>query len=198
MCKLIITFSFSAFLGIFFGCRGQMTESRPIHLNPNMDLQSKYKAQKLARNIPENTVPWGRYSVTSKSAKREDFLKDREDVYLGTRNGEGNFIWKIPKKYSVDDAFIKRGQERFNIYCAICHDRAGTGLGTVAKRGIGVVPNLHENRFKSMPDGEIFNTISKGKGSMPSYAHQVEVDDRWAIIAYIRALQRLNLDNTNN
>ena len=180
-----------AFL-ILISCRGQLTESPPIHLNPNMDMQSKYKAQKLSKNPPENTVPWGRYSVTSESSKREDFLRAEKDVYEGLRN-DGSFIQKIPRQYQVDKKFLARGQERFDIYCAVCHDRVGTGKGTVASRGIGVVPNFRDDRFRTMGDGEIFNTISKGKGAMPAYATQIEVDDRWAIIAYIRALQRLGI-----
>src|SRR4029079_4307787 len=92
---------------------------------------------------------------------------------------------------------IKRGQERFGIYCSPCHGLGGNGDGMGAKRAEGLaqgtwVPpsNLNQDYLRQMPVGQIFNTITHGVRNMPAYGPQVKVDDRWAIILYVRALQR--------
>ena len=82
-----------------------------------------------------------------------------------------------------------RGRERFDIYCAPCHDRAGTGNGMIVERGYKQPPSFHEDRLRQVADGYLFETITQGFGVMPSYAQQIPVDDRWAITAYIRAMQ---------
>ncbi len=85
---------------------------------------------------------------------------------------------------------LERGQERFNIYCAPCHDRLGTGQGIVAQRATWPAINLTEARIVQMPDAQIYDTISHGKRTMPAYRFQIDEHDRWAIVAYVRALQR--------
>jgi mono/diheme cytochrome c family protein len=86
---------------------------------------------------------------------------------------------------------LLRGQQRYNIYCSPCHDRAGEGRGIVAIRTPSWQPtNLQEDRQKQMADGEIFSIISQGRRSMPAYRFQVPAEERWAIVAYVRALQR--------
>jgi mono/diheme cytochrome c family protein len=90
----------------------------------------------------------------------------------------------------LDMAVLQRGQERFNIYCAPCHDRAGEGKGIVAQRSSWIAVNLHEQRIQDMADGQLFDTITHGKRTMPGYRYQVPERDRWAIVAYVRALQR--------
>ena len=84
---------------------------------------------------------------------------------------------------------LLRGQERYNIYCSPCHDRVGTGTGMIVQRGYKQPPTFHDDRLRSVPDGYIFQVITNGFGVMPTYAPQVPARDRWAIIAYIRALQ---------
>lgn len=84
---------------------------------------------------------------------------------------------------------LLRGQERYNIYCSPCHDRVGTGTGMIVQRGYKQPPTFHDTRLRSVPDGYIFQVITNGFGVMPTYAPQVPARDRWAIIAYIRALQ---------
>ena len=91
---------------------------------------------------------------------------------------------------------MARGQERFNIYCGACHGQAGDGKGVPSKFGMAVIADLHDARARRVPqqsDGEIFNTLSYGKGLMQGYAPQIPIMDRWAIIAYLRALQRSRL-----
>jgi mono/diheme cytochrome c family protein len=88
---------------------------------------------------------------------------------------------------------LKRGQERYNIYCTPCHDQAGTGQGIVALRGkrfgMAPIPTFHQAKLREMPVGQIYNVIAKGVRTMPSYASQIPVRDRWRIAAYVRALQ---------
>lgn len=87
-------------------------------------------------------------------------------------------------------ALLERGQERFDIYCAPCHDRTASGRGIVAQRSSWLPANLNEQRYRKMTDAEIFETITNGKRTMPAYRFQIGARDRWAIAAYVRALQR--------
>jgi mono/diheme cytochrome c family protein len=96
-------------------------------------------------------------------------------------------IDEIPRK--VDKAVLERGQQRFNIYCSPCHGKAGDGQGMIVKRGFSPPPSFHLQRLRDAPAGHFFNAITNGYGAMYSYASRVPVDDRWAIVAYIRALQ---------
>jgi hypothetical protein len=89
----------------------------------------------------------------------------------------------------VTHALLERGHQRFDIYCSPCHDRAGTGRGMIVQRGYKQPSSFHEDRLRGMPPGYFFDVMTNGFGVMPSYAAQVPVDDRWAIAAYIRALQ---------
>jgi mono/diheme cytochrome c family protein len=91
--------------------------------------------------------------------------------------------------FAIDEAAINRGQERFNIYCSVCHGRTGEGNGPVVLRGYRKPPSLHEARLQNAPAGYIFDVITNGFGAMPDYSAQVSAEDRWKIIAYIRALQ---------
>ena len=91
--------------------------------------------------------------------------------------------------YPVGDATFRRGRERFNIYCSPCHDRTGRGEGLVVRRGFRPPPSLHIDRLRQAPVGHFFDVMTHGLGAMPDYAEQVSPQDRWAITAYIRALQ---------
>jgi mono/diheme cytochrome c family protein len=84
---------------------------------------------------------------------------------------------------------IERGQQRYNIYCSPCHSRTGDGRGMIVQRGFPPPPSFHDQRLRDAPAGHFFNVITKGYGAMYSYASRIPVDDRWAIVAYIRALQ---------
>ncbi len=84
---------------------------------------------------------------------------------------------------------LSRGQERFNIYCAPCHGQTGSGDGMIVQRGFTAPPTFHQDRLRNAPVGHFFDVMTNGFGAMPSYAAQIPVQDRWAIIAYIRALQ---------
>jgi len=91
----------------------------------------------------------------------------------------------------VDVKFIERGRERYTIYCAPCHGAVGDGNGITKKYGMGATPSYHDDPRRALSEGEIFNTITNGKvPNMLPYADKVAPDDRWAIVAYVRALQR--------
>ena len=90
----------------------------------------------------------------------------------------------------IDSAFMERGQQRYNIYCSPCHDFVGTGNGIAALRGFQrKPPSFHSAELRAAPVGHFFDVITNGFGAMSSYENQIQVSDRWAIIAYVRALQ---------
>ena len=89
----------------------------------------------------------------------------------------------------VDEALLRRGQERYTIYCTPCHGRLGRGDGMVVRRGYRQPSSFHVDRLRAQPAGYFFDAISHGFGAMPDYAAQIAVADRWAIVAYLRALQ---------
>ncbi|MGE4170462.1 MAG: cytochrome c [Candidatus Margulisiibacteriota bacterium] len=175
-------------LVVLTGCgRGYRTENTPVHLNPNLDWQTKFKAQTLPLTPPDNTVAWGQEAVYPNNPTRAKFLKADVAFYEG-KTDTGALVARIPVKVTED--LLNRGQERFNIYCAMCHDRAGTGKGPVISRGLVPPPDFADPRLLAEPDGYFFNVITHGVRTMPSYAKQVPEEDRWAIVAYVRALQK--------
>jgi hypothetical protein len=89
----------------------------------------------------------------------------------------------------VNKELLQRGRERFDVYCAPCHDRLGTGLGMIVRRGYRRPPSYHIDRLRAVPPGYVYDVISNGFGAMPDYAAQIQPADRWAIAAYIKALQ---------
>jgi mono/diheme cytochrome c family protein len=111
----------------------------------------------------------------------------RDDDALQTGRMGTAFVDAFP--VAVDEAFIRRGQERYKIYCTPCHGLLGRGEGMVVRRGYKRPPSFHEERVRAQPVGYFFDVISKGFGTMPDYAAQIPVRDRWAIVAYLRALQ---------
>lgn len=168
----------------FSACKqGAVSEKPPVHLNPNMDNQEKYKAQEESEFFVNGAV--NRMPVKGTVAVNE-YHPDKA-FYYG-KNKKGGFVFKAPVAFSK--TLLQRGHERFNIYCAPCHSRAGDGKGIVAQRGFLPPPSFHQDKYRKYPDGQIFNVISDGFRNMPSYKHQIPVPDRWAIVGYVRVLQR--------
>ena len=112
-------------------------------------------------------------------------LNDDPHLYTGRVNGQ--LVTTFP--FPVDRAVLERGRSRYNIYCAPCHDRVGNGDGMVVLRGYRQPPSLHIDRLRQAPVGHYFDVMTNGLGAMPDYAAQIEVRDRWAVVAYVRALQ---------
>ncbi len=103
------------------------------------------------------------------------------------KTADGQFVAELP--VPLDDRLLERGQQRFNIYCSVCHGRTGEGNGMVVQRGFRQPPTFHSDRLRGMPVGYFFDVATQGFGAMPSYRKQVPQADRWAIAAYVRALQ---------
>ncbi len=103
------------------------------------------------------------------------------------RSANGKYLTTFPIQVTRD--LIARGQDRYDIYCTPCHDRVGTGNGMIVQRGYTKPPSFQTDNLRKVPVGQIFEAISLGFGQMPSYAIQIPVNDRWAIVAYVRALQ---------
>jgi mono/diheme cytochrome c family protein len=130
-------------------------------------------------------VAFGRRS----DAADTKFLKADSALFEG-KDEKGAWIAGFPSAITVDAKFLERGQDRYTIYCAPCHGAIGDSNGITKQYGMGATPTYHDDRLRNMAEGEIFNTITHGKGNMLSYAAQLPADDRWAVIAYVRALQR--------
>jgi len=111
---------------------------------------------------------------------REDSLR-----YTGKLDGVDATVFP----FAIDEKTLRRGRERFDIYCAPCHAKTGEGDGMVVRRGYRRPPSYHTDRLRTAPVGHFFDVITNGFGAMPDLAAQVKVDDRWAIAAYIRVLQ---------
>jgi mono/diheme cytochrome c family protein len=111
----------------------------------------------------------------------------REDDHLWRGRVAGELAATLP--FPVTRELLERGRERFNIFCAPCHDQAGGGNGMIVRRGYRRPPSLHDPRLREAPAGHFFDVMTSGFGAMPDYAAQIPVADRWAIVAYVRALQ---------
>lgn len=171
------------------GCRGWRTEKAPIHPNPNLDWQAKYKAQTLSRSVPENTVAWGRGTLNEHNETRDDYLQSNRPFYTG-KSTNGSWVVKAP--INVSKETLIRGRERYNIYCSMCHAEAGEGMGIIVRRGFVPPPKLSDNRIVNYQDGELFDIVSNGIRTMPGYGKQIPESDRWAIVTYVRALQKMH------
>lgn len=175
------------------GCRGGTSEEPPVLPPPkvvdyllqvtNMNEQPKYlpggKNEFFPdgmdnRPVPANTVARGA-------------LKADSAFYRGVDEA-GKPVAQYPVE--LNEQLLARGQERWNIFCAPCHDRAGTGQGLVPRRGWIPPPSLHDDRIRAFVPGEFFQVITNGVRTMPSYAKQIPEADRWAIVAWMQALQR--------
>ncbi|HAR00443.1 MAG TPA: cytochrome c class I, partial [Verrucomicrobiales bacterium] len=114
----------------------------------------------------------------------------------GRMTGSTNWIEISPVE--ITEALMERGHQRYDIHCTPCHGAAGDGKGITSKYGMVAVANFHDARLVSMTDGEIFNTITNGKNLMGPYGANIKIEDRWAIIAYLRALQRSRLSTMDD
>ena len=122
---------------------------------------------------------------------REIYPFEDNPVNTGRIPVTTNFVERIP--LPLTEQLLARGQQRYTIHCAPCHGAAGDGKGITSKYGMIAMANFHDARLVKMPDGEIFNTITYGKNLMGAYGPNVTLPDRWAIIAYVRALERSRL-----
>ena len=178
----------------------------------DMQDQPRYKAYKqsdffadkrASRDFPEGTVPRGQ-------------LRDNKGFYTGkidnpnpnaavvtATDARGNtVVTSFPNDIDefpipVTEELVNRGEQRYNIYCSVCHGQFGNGDGMVVRRGYPQPPTYHDDRLRNAPVGHFFDVITNGWGKMNSYAYQIQPADRWAIVAYIRALQSGRNPDTN-
>jgi mono/diheme cytochrome c family protein len=151
------------------GCRQDM------HDNPRyepLEASTFFADGRASRTFVANTVARGT-------------LREDSHLYQGRVNGQLATTFPMP----VTAQTMARGQERFNVFCAPCHGRTGTGNGMVVQRGFRAPPSYSEARLRNAPIGYFFDVMTNGFGAMQDYAAQIPVQDRWAIAAYIRALQ---------
>jgi len=182
------------------------TKRPPIELFPDMVRQDKVKAQapsdffadgRGARAPIAGTVPLGYTQPTALAAAADGaVMGGAYDVVLFAgkedyaNTGKVGTNWGNGLPFEATLATLQRGHDRYQIQCAVCHGATGQGNGIATKYGLVGVANLHQQRIRDMSNGEIYNTIVNGKNTMLGYGASVQVPDRWAIIAYIRALQR--------
>ena len=169
---------------VLSGCARGCTSSRPpIHLNPSMDDQPKVLPQTAndfffngasMRDPVPGTVPIGG-------------LKEDAAFFTG-KGADGQFVATIP--LPNNEALLERGRQRYVIYCQPCHDARGEGRGILFQRGNVPTASFYDEKILKYADGQIFDVITNGMGLMPSYKWPIPASDRWAIIAYVRELER--------
>ena len=191
-----------------FGFRGQTSTGPPLELFPDMVRQMKVRAQAplnffadgrgprlpVAGTVPigyempkqEAVATTGVAAVGPYSHPHASFSAGA-DYYNTGKMGDR---WGTGIPLEVTRELMERGQQRFNITCVMCHGAAAAGNGITKQYGLATVVSLQDERLRKMSDGEIFNTITNGKNTMMAYGPNVIIADRWAIIAYLRALQR--------
>lgn len=170
------------FLG---GCRGMTSSQPPIHLNENMDDQQRRDPQEASVYFADGRVMRPRVEGTEPVAP----AWGTDPLLLTGKTGEA-FSETLPAGLTMDRAFLERGRQRFQIYCSPCHAAGGEGNGSVVSRGMAPPPSLHDDRIRAFPVGQFYDVITHGVRNMPSYAPQIPPQDRWAIAAYVRVLQR--------
>lgn len=209
--SLLMTIAFVA----VFGFRGEKSSRPPFELFPDMVRQMKVRAQsplgffadgRGPRMPVPGTVPIGyempRPQNPPNGAAPGPALTHRRLAFsVGTDyydTGKMGANWGTGIPVEVNAALLARGQQRFNITCVMCHGATAAGDGITKQYGLATVVSLQDDRIRKMADGEIFNTITNGKNTMLAYGPNITVADRWAIIAYLRALQRSQSGTIND
>ncbi len=180
------------------GLQGKMSRKPPMELFPDMDRQAKLRPQEpnhfFASGVSSQLPPAGTIARSQpvETANGPVYRFEDASVNTGRVTGTTNFIADNPLPLSA--ALLQRGRDRFDIYCAACHGKTGDSNGIMKKIGaMPAVANLHDARIVVMTDGEIFNTVTYGKGLMGAAGPLLPTEDRWAVIAYLRALQLSHL-----
>lgn len=166
------------------GCARGCTSSRPpIHLNPSMDNQPKVRAQ------AASTFFYNGAAMREPIPGTVAIGGLKEDTPFQTGKGaDGQFLATSP--VPVDESVVERGRDRYRIYCQPCHDARGDGRGILFQRGNVPTATFHQEKVQKYTDGQIFDVITNGFGLMAGYRWPIPPEDRWAIVAHVRALQR--------
>ena len=164
-------------------CSNFPSRGTPIWVFPDMKKQDKVKFETSSPFFADGR---GSRRPVLHTVAQETYHPDLP--YSTGISDNGTYVAENPE--AIDRELLLRGQAKFNVYCAPCHDRTGSGRGVVAARSNWIPGNLHEERIVNFVDGELFHVITAGRRSMPSYRFQIPEKDRWAIVAYVRVLQR--------
>ena len=185
------------------GRQGRLSRQPPIEVFPDMDRQLKLRPAQpnnfFTNGLSSQLPPRGTVARSEplQTVNGPVYAFEDAPVNTGRVTGTTNFVETNP--LPVTGRLLQRGRERFNIYCSSCHGALGDGNGINKKLGLmPAVANLHDQRIVVMTDGEIFNTITRGKSTMAAYGPLMPAQDRWAAIAYLRALQLSWLGTTND
>ena len=160
------------------GCRQDMHDQPKFKPYAKSDF---YADQRSARPLVDGTIARGHLN---------------QDTLLVTGKINGTPAAVFP--FEITKAVMDRGHERYDIFCSPCHSRTGIGDGMIVRRGYRKPPTFHQDRLRQAAPGYVFDVITSGFGAMPDYAAQIPVDDRWAIVAYLRALQRSQQATVND
>jgi len=176
------------------GFQGSQMRKPPFELFPDMDRQAKLRPQEpnhfFANGISSQLPPAGTVARSQPihTVNGDVYAFEDSPVNTGKISGSTNFVETNP--LLVNEALLQRGRDRFDVYCAPCHGRTGDGNGVTKKLGVmAAVANLHDKRIVELADGEIFDTITHGKSTMGAVGPLLPTPDRWAVVAYLRALQ---------
>ena len=198
----IFTLCVLATVGVL-GFRGSLSRKPPLYIFPDMERQPKLRPQTTSAFFDNGMS--SRLPVAGTIARTQPIQVASKAVYpwedspvtTGRIAGSTNFVEVNPLPVTAE--LMQRGEQVFNINCAACHSRLGDGNGTPKRiNAMAVVGNLHDKRIVELADGELFNTVSYGKGLMQGYAGNLPIQDRWAAIAYLRALQLSRLGSLDD
>jgi len=188
------TFLLAVLVVSVLGFRGTPSTRPPIELFPDMDHQAHLKPQSSSAFFTDRRAD---RPIPAGTVARDD-LRDDDHLYLG-KNADGTWARSFPAAVTVNAALLARGQDRFTIYCQPCHGALGDGNGITKQYGMTTTPTYFDEKRTKLTVGEIFNTISAGSQKTPEgrqnmlpYADKLSAPDRWAVVAYVRALQRAN------
>lgn len=181
-----------SFVGLASGCRYDMQDQPRLKYYKESDF---FADKRGSRDQVENTIARGHlYDNKAFYTGKIDNPNPNAQVQTTTDPSGNTLVASFPNDVDefpapVTKELIERGQERFNVYCIVCHGPLGNGDGMVVRRGFPKPPTYHDDRLRNAPVGHFFDVITNGWGRMPSYSYQITPADRWAIVSYIRALQ---------
>jgi mono/diheme cytochrome c family protein len=185
----LITLFVCVLLVSILGLRGTKFTQPPLDVFPewafpSMENQPRLRPQSVNKFFADSRSD----RVPPAHTVARGMLREDDHFYRG-KNGDA-FVAGMPGPIKIDVQFLQRGRDRYQIYCSPCHGALGDGNGMTKRYGMGTTPSYHDDRLRNMPEGEIFNTITHGKNTMLPYADKLVPEDRWAVVAYVRALQR--------
>lgn len=182
------------------GLRGTKSTKPPLYIFPDMVWQSKYKPQgenqffadqRDARPVVPGTVVRGYgWNIPEVFSSDLEFMPAENPGLFSGKNQNGEWLEEFP--IEVNHELMELGQKKFNTFCYLCHGKSGDGNGITKQYGMVATPSYHDERLIKMAHGEIFDTITNGKGQMGAYGSKLSPKERWAVIAYVRALQFAN------